>query len=137
MNAIVDTNVVAYYLLNTESHVEECREFWKGVNEASAPASWQAELLSVLWMAVRTRAITPSDSVSKLKAAASLGIHPVPVRQLWRGALRRSIDSDVSPYDVLFVELAIRRKQKLATFDRQLLRTFPDVAKRPADLFAR
>jgi predicted nucleic acid-binding protein len=137
MNVVVDTNVVAYYLLNTEPHVDECKEFWRRIDTTTAPASWQAELLSVIWMAVRTKVITPNDSVTKLKAAASLGIHPVPVRQLWRGALRRSIDSEISPYDVLFVELAIRRKQKLVTFDRQLLRAFPDVAKRPADVLAR
>jgi len=85
-------------------------------------------------MAVRTKVITSEDSVTKLKAAASLGILIVPVRQLWRGALRRSIDSEISAYDILSIELAIRRKQKLATFDRQLLRVFPDIAKRPSEL---
>jgi predicted nucleic acid-binding protein len=104
---------------------------WKRIDAATAPASWQAELLSVLWMAVRTKVITSEDSVTKLKAAASLGILTVPVRQLWRGALRRSIDSEISPYDILFIELAIRRKQKLATFDRQLLRAFPDIRSVP------
>jgi len=135
MNAVVDTNVVAYYLLDTEPHVEECQGFWKRIAEVAAPASWQAEILSVLWMAVRTKVITSDESVSKLRAAARLGIRAVPVRQLWRGALTRSISSDISPYDILFVELAVRRKIKLATFDTQLLRAFPDIAKRPSAFF--
>jgi len=134
MNAVVDTNVIVYYLLNTEPHVEECRKFWRRINEVSAPASWQAEIQSVLWMAVKTKVIASEDTVTKLNAAARLGIQAVPVRQLWRGALRRSIDSGISPYDILFVELAIRRKQKLATFDRQLLRGFPEVATRPSEM---
>jgi predicted nucleic acid-binding protein len=135
MNAVVDTNVVAYYLLNTEPHAEECREFWKHIGDVAAPASWQAEILNVVWMAARTRVITPDESVTKLRAAARLGIQPVPVRQLWRGALIRSIHSGISPYDVLFVELAIRRHVKLATFHAQLLRTFPEVAKRPSEIY--
>ena len=135
MNAVVDTNVVAYYLLDTEPHVEECQRFWKQIGEVAAPASWQAEILSVLWMAVRTKVITSDESAAKLQAAARLGIHAVPVYQLWRGALARSISSNISPYDVLFVELAVRRKVKLATFDAPLLRAFPDIATRPSGLF--
>ena len=97
-----------------------------------APASWQAEILSVIWMAARTRVISPAESVTRLRAAARLGIQAVPMRHLWRGALIRSIHSGISPYDILFVELAIRRQLQLATFDAQLLRTFPEIAKRPA-----
>ena len=135
MKAVVDTNVVAYYLLDTQPHVEECQRFWKRIAEVAAPASWQAEILSVLWMAVRTKVITSDESLTKLQAAARLGIQAIPVRQLWRGALIRSIRSGISPYDILFVELAIRTRMKLATFDAQLLRTFPDVAKRPSAIF--
>ena len=135
MNAVVDTNVVAYYLLNTEPYSGECSEFWKRIVAVSAPASWQTEILSVVWMAVRKRVITADESGFRLQAAAKLGIQSVPVRQLWRGALRRSIQSDISPYDVLFVELAVRKGMKLATFDAQLLRTFPNVAKRPSSFF--
>jgi predicted nucleic acid-binding protein len=95
---------------------------------------WQAEIVNVLWMAVRKKVITANEGVSKLQLAAGLGIHSVPIRQLWRGGLVRSIDSGISAYDTLFVELAIRRKLFLATFDAQLLRAFPDVARRPAAL---
>ena len=98
MNAFVDTNVAAYYLLGTEPFAEECQDFWKRVDEASAPSLWQAEIVNVLWMAVRNNVITPGESAKKLRFAAGLGIHPIPVRRLWRGALFRSIDSGVSAY---------------------------------------
>lgn len=132
MNAVVDTNVIAYYLLNTEPYAEECRQFWRRIAGVTAPASWQAEILNVLWMAVRTKVISSDESLRKLRSAARLGIHAVPVRQLWRGSLIRAVQSGLSPYDILFVELAVRRKIKLATFDSQLLRAFPDVAMRPS-----
>jgi hypothetical protein len=62
MNAVVDTNVVAYYLLNTEPYSGECSEFWKRIVAVSAPASWQAEISSVVWMAVRKKVVTPDES---------------------------------------------------------------------------
>jgi predicted nucleic acid-binding protein len=116
VNAVIDTNVIAYYLLNTEPYAEVCSEFWNRIAAVFAPASWQAEILSVLWMAVRKKVITPDESMLRLQAAAKLGVQSVPVRHLWRGALQRAIQSDISPYDVLFVELAVRKKLKLATY---------------------
>lgn len=134
MNVIVDTNVVAYYLFGTEPFAEECRNLWKSIDEAWAPALWQAEIMNALWMAVRKKVIAPDESAKRLRFAAGLGIQSVPVRYLWRGALMRAIDSGVSPYDTLFIELAVRRKLRLATFDTQLLRTFSKIAKRPSAL---
>jgi predicted nucleic acid-binding protein len=43
----------------------------------------------------------------------------------------RSQDSNIAVYDTLFVELAVREQLSLATFDRALLRAFPDIAVRP------
>ena len=48
MIAVVDTNVVAYYLLGTEPFIEEVRQFWRTVEEACAPAHWEAELANVV-----------------------------------------------------------------------------------------
>ena len=38
MRAVVDTNVVAYFLLGTEPFVDEVRQFWHAVREPIAPA---------------------------------------------------------------------------------------------------
>ena len=39
-----------------------------------------------------------------------------------------------SPGWTVFVELAHRERLSLATFDSKLLKTYPDIAKRPKDL---
>jgi predicted nucleic acid-binding protein len=54
MKAVVDTNVVAYFLLGTRSFVDEALQFWQTVSETIAPAVWEAELANVVWMAIRT-----------------------------------------------------------------------------------
>jgi predicted nucleic acid-binding protein len=134
VTAVVDTNVIAYYLLGTEPFLEEVRQFWRTVEEAWAPVHWEAELANAVWMAVRTGVLSGDEGHQKLDLAARLGIQSVANRSLWQPALTRAIDSGAAVYDTLFVELAVQRKLPLATFDRIILKKFPDIAKRPVSL---
>jgi predicted nucleic acid-binding protein len=134
MNCVVDTNVVAYYLIGETDLADESRAFWHSADELLAPSSWEAELANVIWMSVRTRGIDEVAASVKLELAARLGIHSVPTRALWQGALARAVASDVPVYDTLFVELADREQVPLVTFDRKLLAAYPSVAKRPKNV---
>ena len=134
MRAVVDTNVVAYFLLGTEEFVAEASRFWRRVKEPVAPSVWEAELANVLWMAVRAEVLAPEEAPKRLTLAAGLGIDSVSSRSLWHGALARALASGVAVYDTLFVELAIRERLPLATFDAKMLRSFPDIARRPGAL---
>ena len=136
MNAVVDTNVVAYYLLGTEPFLKEVRDFWRAVEDAVAPVHWEAELANAVWMAVRTGVLPADEGHQKLDLAARLGIQSVSNRPLWQPALTRALSSDVAVYDTLFVELAVQRGLPLATFDRNVLKKFPDIAHRPKRLLA-
>jgi predicted nucleic acid-binding protein len=131
MISIVDTNVVAYYLLGTEPFVDEARQYWRAVQETWAPAHWEAELANAIWMAVRSGVLPRDEGHQRLDMAARLGVQVVPLRPLWQPALTRALDSGVAVYDTLFVELAAQRDLKLATFDTELLKKFPKVARRP------
>lgn len=134
MTAVVDTNVVAYYLLGTEPFLEEVRQFWRTVEEVWAPVHWEAELANAVWMAVRTGVLPSDEGHQKLDLAARLGIQSVPNRSLWQPALTRAVNSGAAVYDTLFVELAAQRNLPLATFDRNILKKFPEIAKRPNSL---
>jgi predicted nucleic acid-binding protein len=131
---IVDTNVVAYYLLGTGPFLDEARRYWRAIREAWAPVHWEAEFANAIWMAERTGVLPRDQGYLKLDMAARLGIQGVPIRPLWQAALTRSLDSGVSVYDTLFVELAAQRDLKLATFDGELLKKFPAIAARPRSL---
>jgi predicted nucleic acid-binding protein len=132
MNAVVDTNVVAYFVLGTDRFADEARRFIAALDEAWAPALWEAELANALWMATRHNVLTIDEAANRLTLADGLGIHVVPNRTLWQAALVRAHQSRVAVYDTLFVELAVRERLPLVTFDAALLKTFPDVAVRPA-----
>ena len=134
MKAVVDTNVVAYYLLGTEPFVEEVRRFWRTVDQACAPSHWEAELANALWMAVRTGVLPAEEGHQKLDLAARLGIESVANRSLWQPALTRAVSSDAAVYHTLFIELAVQRSLPLATFDQTVLKKFPKIAFRPGSL---
>ena len=134
MKAVVDTNVVAYLLLGTDRFVDEARRFMTALDEAWAPALWEAELANALWMAIRHDVLPLDEAAKRLTLADGLGIHSVPNRTLWQAALVRANDSNVAVYDTLFVELAVREHVRLATFDAAVLKAFPDIAVRPGTL---
>jgi predicted nucleic acid-binding protein len=134
VKAVVDTNVVAYFLLGTPKFVAESLEFWNHADELVAPGIWEAEIANVIWMAARAKVITEQDASAKLALAARLGVQSVNNRTLWHGALARSLSSGVAVYDTLFVELAEREGIYLATFDEKVLKAYPEIAKRPRDL---
>lgn len=134
MKAVVDTNVIAYFLLGTEPFREECESFWRAVEDPLAPASWEAELVNVLWMATRKDILDVPAALERLDLARSLGIRSIAIDTLWHGALVRAHSSGIAAYDTLFVELASREGLPLATFDRPLIAAFHPVATRPADL---
>jgi predicted nucleic acid-binding protein len=136
MRAVVDTNVIAYYLLGNPRFEAETRTFWERLREPLAPALWEAELANVVWMSVRAGVLAAAEGSAKLHMARRLGIHAVATRALWHGALLRSLQSGVAVYDTLFVELAEREQAPLVTFDQRLLEAWPAIARRPAALSA-
>jgi predicted nucleic acid-binding protein len=133
VKAVVDTNVVAYFLLGTRGFVDEARTCLSATSHLIAPAHWEAELANVVWMAVRAGVLPPDEGPSRLSLARRLGIDSVPTATLCQGALLRSLASGVAVYDTLFVELAVRNACPLLTFDKAVLKAFPDVATRPGD----
>jgi predicted nucleic acid-binding protein len=131
---VVDTNVVAYLLLGTEAFADEARAAFSPVSNPIAPAHWEAELTNVVWMAVRSGILPLEEGPVRLSLARRLGIESVATTTLCQAALLRSVASGVSVYDTLFVELAARTGCPVVTFDKAMLKAFPQIAIRPRDL---
>ena len=133
MKAVVDTNVVAYLLLGSEGFVGEATACFDAVSNPIAPAHWEAELTNVVWMAVRSGILPPAEGPVRLRLARRLGVESVNTATLCQGALLRSVASGFVVYDTLFVELAARTRCPVLTFDKALIKAFPDIAIRPRD----
>lgn len=134
MKVVVDTNVVAYLLLGTEGFADEAKACFNTVSNPIAPAHWEAELTNVVWMAIRSGILLPTDGPVRLSLAKRLGIESLNTATLCQGALLRSVASGIAVYDTLFVELAARTGCPLLTFDKAVIKAFPDIAIRPRDL---
>ena len=134
MTAVVDTNVVAYLLLGNQRFVDEARLCMTTVTMPIAPAHWEAELANVIWMAVRSGVLPVEEGPLRLSLARRLGIETVATATLSQGALLKSLASGVAVYDTLFVELAQRTRCPMVTFDKAVLKAFPDIAIRPSEL---
>jgi predicted nucleic acid-binding protein len=134
VKAVLDTGIVAYYLLGTEPYLDDLARLWRELDEPMAPAIWEAELANAMAMAVRTGVLSADAAQQRLTLAARLGVHSVATRRLWRGALVRGFKSGFAVYDTLFVELAVRERLPLATYDARLLAAFPEVARTPDGL---
>jgi predicted nucleic acid-binding protein len=137
VRVVVDTNVIAYFLLGTAEFRDECERFWREVKTPVAPASWEAEVTNVLWMATRKSRLDLPEALHRLELARALGSHSISVTSLWAGALARAHSSGIAAYDTLFVELADREGIALATFDGPVIKAFPRIAMRPGSLYAK
>lgn len=132
MKVVIDTNVIAYFLLDTQPFAGEARSFLAKVTHGLAPALLEAELSNVIWLAIRAGVLPAEEGPRRLGLANQLGVESVPLLSLSQGALQRSILSGVAVCDTCFVELAVRERCPLATFDKALWKAFPGVAVRPS-----
>lgn len=122
---IIDTMVVAYALLGVDAMGRESEAALRKADELAAPASVEAELLSVFWQWGREE--IPQAAASALCAdAARLWDVLIPIGELWPTALALAFKHDHSPYDTLFVAAARQRNTKVLTYDKKLLKRFPD-----------
>lgn len=128
---VIDTMVLAYALLGVSEKREEAAEALGRPVEIRVPDSVWPELLSVAWQWVRADQATMQDGLNLLRDAQALITEQVACELLWETALRLGLERDHSPYDTLFVALAVHRKTKVLTYDRRLLTTFPEHAIAP------
>ena len=122
---IIDTMVMAYAMLKQPDFGEEALAVLEKADALVAPASVLSELLSVVWQWWRS-----GENAEKLFSAYDNASQTwnelIPVEQLWFDALIIAIEYDHSPYDTLFIAAARCQETKLITYDKKLLRLFPN-----------
>ncbi len=101
------------------------------------PPFGRRSFTNVLWMATRKKLVTTEEAAARLVLADGLGIHTVPNRALWQGALVRACQAGIAAFTThFFVELAARGEQSAAALRSTavFLRSLPDIAARPGAL---
>lgn len=131
---IVDTNVVAYAFVGPEERHAEARRVLSLDGELLAPDSLRVEYLSVVWQWSRRAAVAAEVAEEVFHDGLAAIDRYVPAADLEDLALALALERGQSPYDTLFVALAVERDDVVATYDQALLARFPDWCAEPATL---
>jgi predicted nucleic acid-binding protein len=123
---VVDTNVVAYYLLGGPEAGAATATLFRDPDWV-APPLWRSEFRSVVAKHMRFRELSLEGAAAIFDRAERLfghREHPVDSAHV----LALAMESGCSTYDCEFVSLAMQRQAKVVTADGRLVRAFPGVA---------
>lgn len=131
---VVDTNVVSYLLINGVYSDEAARIIEKDEHWV-APSLFYSEFRNVLAIYLRHRNMKLSESYAIMRQAELLMEGKVFDVQS-RSILRLVATSNCTAYDCEFVALAHQLAVPLVTYDKKILREFPETAVSPPKFLA-
>ncbi len=121
---VVDTNIVAYFLIDGD-RTDQTRQLWQADPDWRLPALWRHEFLNVLTSYARQSNV-PMNDIRELWQLAN-GLFTGTEQEVnMELALELAINKKISSYDAQFVILAQTLKTRLVTEDKVLLRRFPE-----------
>lgn len=123
---VVDTNVIAYLLLDGV-HTSTADRVYQRDHEWAAPLLWRSELRNVLAVYGRSTGMPVEDAIEVMRKAEQLvaGREFQPPSD---AVLALAWSSGLSAYDCEFVAVARALRVPLVTFDRKVMRRFPEDA---------
>lgn len=123
---IVDTMVLAYALLGVSRYRKESLHALRVADRILVPDSIRAELLNVTHKWIAAGEVVPTEAVAAYEDAETLYTEVISAATLWRDALALSLEKKHSAYDTLFVAAARQNRCRVITYDKPLLRLFPE-----------
>lgn len=129
MTLVADTNVLCRLVL-PGAEVASLVLWWEADEDWRVPRLWRSEFRHVLLKHVRSDLLS-SRQAHAFWAEALFRMETLEEEVDGHEVLDLAIRSGCSTYDAEFVVLAQRLECPLLTFDRKLLRLFPDVAVQP------
>lgn len=131
---VVDTNIIAYMVFKTP-HSDNVAGFHKAESEWNVPVLWRSEFLNVVSLYYRKKILTYQDAIQAIDFAEQLvNHHEHHVSSIM--ILETIAASTCSSYDCEFVALAKDLSVKMITYDKQIIKDFPDIALKPEDYLA-
>jgi predicted nucleic acid-binding protein len=128
---IVDANIIAYLLLETE-HTPLAEAVWARDPDWYVPVLWRSEVENILVNAVRHNHLT----IEKARERMEMALHILDDREDLVSSdqvLILATQSGCTAYDCEYVALARQYGVSLVTFDKAIVKKFPETALFPAD----
>lgn len=130
---VVDTNVVAYLLIEGE-HTGQAQALWRADRDWRSEAFYRIEFCNVLATQMRAKALTLIQALGLLERAASMVTSTPEVSHA--DALRIASAFGVSAYDARFLAAARSSSTKLVTEDSRLRKAAPKLTQSLAEALA-
>ena len=128
---VADTNLIAYLWL-ASNYTPIAELLFNKEPEWVAPRLWRSEFRNVVWKYLKHDFITQNDAFLSINYAEEhLKDKEFEVNS--KSVLSLSISSDCTTYDCEFVALAKELGIPLLTFDKKIIREFPDIAVHPEE----
>jgi predicted nucleic acid-binding protein len=120
---VLDSSVTIAWIYNEETTPPVLEVLDRIIaSGAWVPALWRMEVANVLEMKVRRRRI---NAEFRDEALADLSLLPITIdaetdQHVWSATLQLAVRHQLTVYDAVYLELAVRRGLPLATLDREL-----------------
>lgn len=129
---VADTNLIAYFFLNGE-HTALAQRVFEHDPDWAAPVLWRSEFRSVLRLYLQKGVLAYEEAVY-IADRAGLLMEAREYDPVSSDVLALVSAGPCSAYDCEFVSIARRLDAPLVTFDRGLVKHFPDIAVAPSGL---
>jgi len=117
---VLDASVVVKWLV-PETHTDAARRLLQQANDYLAPDLVFAEVTNVIWRKMRRGQILPAHAQSLAIDLETIAVETIPCRLLARDAYSLAATTGQSPYDALYVALAVRLDTQVITADERLV----------------
>ena len=119
---VLDASVAAAWTLPDEASPEAAALLDKAADGVLAPFHYPSEIANVVLMAQRRGRVLESElpGIRRTLERVPVEIDSDSVRSLWSEVYPLAQTHNLSLYDALYLELALRRGAPLASFDKRL-----------------
>ena len=124
MSLVIDSSItLSWYFADEASSKSQAVLDEVGENGAVVPPLWRFEVANGLQMAVRRKRIDAAyrdDTLADLRIL-DVSVDPESSAHAWSASVRLAERHGLTVYDAAYLELAQRRRLRLATLDRALI----------------
>lgn len=131
---IVDANIIAYFLLQTEK-TEVVEKIWAKDMDWYAPLLWRSEVRNILTNYIRHNLLTLEQTQVVMDKAHEI-MHEREHFVSSTVVLELAASSHCTAYDCEYVALAQQFGLTLVTFDKTIVQNFPAATMFPQDFLA-
>jgi predicted nucleic acid-binding protein len=130
---VADANLIAALILPISNHTETAEQILTTDRDWAAPTLWRSEFCNILATAERNGVMKLELAVEAMETAEQvMGGSEFEVSSV--ETLKLAAASGCTAYDSEYMLLAKELGVKLVTYDKKLLREFPEIAIHPEDL---